>query len=286
MCRFIKDLISNNLSRRTNHIYLMKYLYPRISVPTFLILTTALLYSTTVLSQTVQYSFDGKSRSYKSLFKAELTKSKEEINIYLLESKMPDLDKIQDNELIDHPEAMNISLVGILNQFPISRKNSTVLSTTSFERTTSEYEQNLELAGQTSKALETSKLKLEEEIKKRESKIQKLTKRVQEGDMTAVEELEKVAEEMNAIINGELQKIPDSDVELTTTFFDILINMPSEDASRWQKVIPVSGALTIKQLDNKRFVASFDGMAVYESGDMEEAHSLSVIWDIPFTSVE
>ncbi|MGB5982137.1 MAG: hypothetical protein WBG46_08340 [Nonlabens sp.] len=264
----------------------MKYLYPRISVPTFLILTTALLYSTTVLSQTVQYSFDGKSRSYKSLFKAELTKSKEEINIYLLESKMPDLDKIQDNELIDHPEAMNISLVGILNQFPISRKNSTVLSTTSFERTTSEYEQNLELAGQTSKALETSKLKLEEEIKKRESKIQKLTKRVQEGDMTAVEELEKVAEEMNAIINGELQKIPDSDVELTTTFFDILINMPSEDASRWQKVIPVSGALTIKQLDNKRFVASFDGMAVYESGDMEEAHSLSVIWDIPFTSVE
>ncbi len=246
----------------------------------------ALFLSSISFSQTITYSFDGQSRTYKSIYKAELTKNIDEINIYLLEEKLPDLDKMQDGELIHHPEAMNLLLAGVTEMFPISPKNKLVLTTTYFQRGQTEFEQGTEIANKTAKALEASKPKMETEVKKREEKIKELSKRIQQGDMAATEELQKVAAELEAIINGEMEKLPNDEIKLTSKYFDVFINMPSEDASQWQNVIAVSGTLTVDHLNDNRLKASFSGMAIYESEELEEARPLSVSWDMPLTVVK
>ncbi|ARN78037.1 hypothetical protein BST97_08510 [Nonlabens spongiae] len=253
--------------------------YSKLSILSIL----AVVLSSISFSQTITYTFDGQSRTYKAVYKAELTKNSDEFNVNLLEEKLPDLDKLQDGVLINHPEAMNILIVGMTQCFPIKMDKPLVMKTTQFERGMSEYEQGNEIADKTRAVLKDSKPRLDAEIKKREEKMKQLSKRIQQGDMAAMDELQKVAAELEAIISGEMEKLPDDEIELTSQYFGVFINMPSQDKSRWLNVLPVSGVLTVEILNEKQFKGRFSGLGIYESGKIEDAQPLTVEWNVPLT---
>lgn len=238
------------------------------------------------LSAQVNYTYDGQSYSFTPAYQAKLNLSPNNVSIDLLEEELPDLDKIEDNQDIHHPYRLLLHLENMRSNFPVSPEDTVILRTTQLEVNLAEQSQATAYVNSNSERVATAKEKLEAKKKAQEAKMKALMKRIQEGDMSAAEELEKLSQELVVEAQGEINGMGELNAPVSERFYDFVISQPVENNTRWISLIPTQGTLRVNVLNRNEAVISFSGMAIKQSEDPHEAKPLELTIRTTFNEVQ
>ena len=204
---------------------------------------------------TVQY---GKTYTFKSTCEVQKGNiSKDQLSIYLSEHDLND-GKEKDN---DNSAPKNLGLhihLDLINgfKFPIKPEDSVILNLTSIQKGLGEYKivknkvdnYDEENAKNVASDIETLR-------KSKEARLKVLAERVKNGDMTALEEIQKINEELMVAVDEGLDKVDvDMDVPDKSSFEIVMTDTYTKEESKMY-----SGTIYIKYFDGKRFEAEFSG---------------------------
>ncbi|MGB0863041.1 MAG: hypothetical protein ACPG19_00090 [Saprospiraceae bacterium] len=215
----------------------------------FLIFSSLTIFSF-AQNSSIQFNYKGVSYDFLTFEKIGCTVNQDDISINIREKPLAP-EGIKDWK---KGKRINLEIHQFPVRLPIYSVDSFYLDQTSFQ----EGERQSSFSKDKTSARQTKQMRLQNSVKDREARLEKLNKRLKKGDITAMAELEGLTEATNNEFNG-LEDVFETNPFEDVNYFGLTLYLPIEDGQKEQEIRLLSGKIYIETLSPKMMILRFEG---------------------------
>jgi hypothetical protein len=223
----------------------------------FLLIFGSLTTITFAQNSSIEFDYKGVSYEFLTFEQIGCTVNSDNISILIREKPLPPREALSGAIKWKKGKRILINIHQSVVRLPIMSIDSLHIDHTDFQEGE---RQNVFTKDKTktNQKLADKKTRLRNSVRDREIQLEKLNKRIEKGDMTAMAELENLTEATNNRVN-QIEEGEETNSFENVDYFSLKLYLPIEDGQKEQEITMLTGRISIETLTPKYMILRFEG---------------------------